>query len=250
MKTVVVVPTYNEAEGILTLLDAVLREAPDVDVLVVDDSSPDGTAALVAAHPAFQHRVHLLSRAQKDGLGAAYRAGFGWALSGSYEAVVQMDADLSHPPERLPAPPRRTRATRTSRSGPATSTAEACATGRGAVGRSPGRQRLRAPLPRDPGPGRDRGVQGLPPRGTRADRGGPLGVQRLLLPDREHVACQPARPADHRGADHVPDRTRGESKMSADIVREAMLRVLTWRWREITHEVDHVVRREHHDVAA
>src|SRR4029077_11291466 len=104
MKTVIVVPTYNEAEGILTLLDAVLLEAPDVDVLVVDDSSPDGTAALVAGPPAFQHRVPLLSRAQKDGLGAAYRAGFGWALSGSYEAIVQMDADLSHPPERLPAP--------------------------------------------------------------------------------------------------------------------------------------------------
>ena len=69
-----------------------------------------------------------------------------------------------------------------------------------------------------------------------------LGVQRLLLPDREHVACQPARPADHRGADHVPrPHARRASKMSGDIVREAMLRVLTWRWREITHEVDHVV---------
>ena len=103
MKTVVVVPTYNEAEGIVTLLDAVLREAPDVDVLVVDDNSPDGTAARVAGTPHFQHRVHLLSRREKDGLGRRLPRRVRWALAGSYDAIVQMDADLSHPPERLPA---------------------------------------------------------------------------------------------------------------------------------------------------
>jgi dolichol-phosphate mannosyltransferase len=103
MKSIVIVPTYNEAEGIVAMLDAVLLEAPDVDILVVDDNSPDGTARLVTAHPEYRHRLHLLSRLKKDGLGAAYRAGFSWALAASYDAIVQMDADLSHPPERLPA---------------------------------------------------------------------------------------------------------------------------------------------------
>ncbi len=103
MKTVVIVPTYNEAEGISAMLDAVLGEAPDVDILVVDDNSPDGTAMLVAGHREYGHRLHLLMRLEKDGLGAAYRDGFRWALAGSYDAIVQMDADLSHPPERVPA---------------------------------------------------------------------------------------------------------------------------------------------------
>lgn len=103
MRTIVVAPTYNEAEGILTLLDAVLREAPKVDVLVVDDSSPDGTGGAVAGHLDFDRRVHLLSRPRKDGLGAAYRTGFGWVLNRPHDVIVQMDADLSHPPDRIPA---------------------------------------------------------------------------------------------------------------------------------------------------
>src|SRR6185436_16207060 len=102
-KTVVTIPTYNEAEGIIAMLDAVLRATPEVDILVVDDNSPDGTANLVTSHREFGRRLHLLSRPRKDGLGAAYRAGFSWALAGSYDAIVQMDADLSHPPERVPA---------------------------------------------------------------------------------------------------------------------------------------------------
>ena len=100
--TLVVIPTYDEAGGIEIMLDAVLRAAPTADVLVVDDNSPDGTASLVAAHPAFGRRVCLLSRPEKDGLGAAYRAGFAWALAHDYDVVVQMDADLSHPPAKIP----------------------------------------------------------------------------------------------------------------------------------------------------
>ena len=103
MKSVVIIPTYNEAEGIETLLDAVLHEAPDLDVLVVDDNSPDGTATLVECHPEHGRRIRLLNRPEKDGLGGAYRAGFRWALEADYDAVVQMDADLSHPPDMLPA---------------------------------------------------------------------------------------------------------------------------------------------------
>ncbi|MEH3033076.1 MAG: polyprenol monophosphomannose synthase [Aeromicrobium erythreum] len=103
MKSIVIVPTYQERETVATLLDALARTAPEVDVLVVDDASPDGTASVVRSHPRYGDRVHLLERAGKEGLGAAYRAGFRWALQRGYEGIVQMDADLSHPPERVPA---------------------------------------------------------------------------------------------------------------------------------------------------
>jgi len=102
-RCVVVVPTYDEAENIDRLLAEVRRAAPYADVLVVDDNSPDGTAALVAAHPEFGEQVFLLERPGKAGLGAAYRAGFAWAIERGYDRIAQMDADLSHPPERLPA---------------------------------------------------------------------------------------------------------------------------------------------------
>jgi len=101
---VVVIPTYNEAEGILAILARVLALPVRVDVLVVDDGSPDGTAALVteaiAAHPG---RIHLIERTGKLGLGTAYVAGFRWALDADYAYVCEMDADLSHNPDDLPA---------------------------------------------------------------------------------------------------------------------------------------------------
>ncbi|WP_310964467.1 polyprenol monophosphomannose synthase [Nocardioides terrisoli] len=100
---VIVVPTYDEAANIDEVLDRLAAAVPDVDVLVVDDNSPDGTAALVRARPDHGLRCHVLDRPGRQGLGAAYRAGFGWALDRGYSAVVQMDADLSHPPERVPA---------------------------------------------------------------------------------------------------------------------------------------------------
>lgn len=106
MRAVVVIPTYNEAGSIGEVLDRVLAADPRVDVLVVDDGSPDGTAELARARAAGVQggeRVHLLERGAKQGLGAAYRAGFGWGLDRDYDAMVEMDADLSHPPERLPA---------------------------------------------------------------------------------------------------------------------------------------------------
>lgn len=103
MNTLIVIPTYDEALTITPLLEAVLDAVPDADVLVVDDNSPDGTARLVAANPHFRARVHLLNRRAKEGLGAAYRAGFQWAQEAGYDTVVQMDADFSHPPARIPA---------------------------------------------------------------------------------------------------------------------------------------------------
>ena len=102
-RSVVVVPTYDEAANIDRILDAIRETVPDADVLVVDDNSPDGTAVLVAERRDFGERVWLLERPGKAGLGAAYRAGFAWALERGYDRIAQMDADLSHPPERLPA---------------------------------------------------------------------------------------------------------------------------------------------------
>jgi len=103
VRSVIVVPTYNEADSVGPMLDRLTalgagRAASELpDVLVVDDSSPDGTGDLVRRHPAYGSRVRLLTRASKDGLGAAYRAGFRAAVDAGYDAIVQMDADGSHP---------------------------------------------------------------------------------------------------------------------------------------------------------
>jgi glycosyltransferase involved in cell wall biosynthesis len=103
VRALVVIPTYNEAESVVGVVDRVLEADARVDVLIVDDGSPDGTAKLVAERAAGEPRVHLLERDAKQGLGAAYRAGFAWGLERGYDALVEMDADMSHPPERLPA---------------------------------------------------------------------------------------------------------------------------------------------------
>jgi dolichol-phosphate mannosyltransferase len=103
VRALVIIPTYNEAESIVEVLDRVLAVDQRVDVLVVDDGSPDDTAKLVLARGEGEPRVHLMERSTKAGLGGAYRAGFAWGLERGYDALVEMDADLSHPPERLPA---------------------------------------------------------------------------------------------------------------------------------------------------
>ncbi|MBN9142228.1 MAG: polyprenol monophosphomannose synthase [Micrococcales bacterium] len=103
MRTLVIVPTFNEAPNILHTLDEISMYLPSSDVLVVDDGSPDGTGALVAGRALDDPRVSLLEREQKNGLGAAYRAGFDYARAHGYEVVIEMDADGSHPAERLPA---------------------------------------------------------------------------------------------------------------------------------------------------
>jgi dolichol-phosphate mannosyltransferase len=97
----VVVPTYNEAENIERIVDAVLAALPEGTILVVDDGSPDGTGTIVARHAS--PRVHLLQRSAKQGLGRAYLAGFRWGLEQSFERFVEMDADFSHDPSDLPA---------------------------------------------------------------------------------------------------------------------------------------------------
>jgi dolichol-phosphate mannosyltransferase len=101
----VVVPTFNEADNVAPLIQAIeaARRESAFDVLVVDDSSPDGTAALVQQLQADRPWLHLLSRAAPTGLGSAYRAGFRWALERDYGFVGEMDADLSHDPAAIPA---------------------------------------------------------------------------------------------------------------------------------------------------
>lgn len=99
----VVLPTYNEVDNIAGILMAVRTIAPDADVLVVDDSSPDGTGRVVEDTARVLGQVHLLTREVKNGLGAAYRAGFAWGLDRGYDVLVEMDADGSHDPAHLPA---------------------------------------------------------------------------------------------------------------------------------------------------
>jgi dolichol-phosphate mannosyltransferase len=100
---VVVLPTYNEHENLERIVEAILAALPEVELLVVDDSSPDGTGVLADTMAAREPRVNVLHRAAKEGLGVAYRDGFRWALARSEtRAVVQMDADFSHDPADLP----------------------------------------------------------------------------------------------------------------------------------------------------
>ncbi|WP_310963457.1 polyprenol monophosphomannose synthase [Nocardioides terrisoli] len=100
-RTVMVVPTYNEAENLEALLSRLHRAEPDVHVLVVDDASPDGTGALADALATADERVSVLHRGAKQGLGAAYLAGFARALEQEYDVIGEMDADGSHQPEQL-----------------------------------------------------------------------------------------------------------------------------------------------------
>jgi dolichol-phosphate mannosyltransferase len=100
-RALVVVPTYDEIESLPVTLGRLISATPDVDVLVVDDASPDGTGELAERLAASDARLHVLHRAGKDGLGRAYLAGFRWGLDRGYRVLVEMDADGSHPPERL-----------------------------------------------------------------------------------------------------------------------------------------------------
>jgi dolichol-phosphate mannosyltransferase len=98
----VCLPTYDEKDNVGPIVEAILAATPDVDVLVIDDNSPDGTGELADAIAAREPRVHVLHRKGKEGLGKAYLAGFDWALRRGYGLVLEMDADFSHDPKYLP----------------------------------------------------------------------------------------------------------------------------------------------------
>jgi dolichol-phosphate mannosyltransferase len=101
-KTLVVIPTYNEAENITGIIPKVLEQGAAIDVLVVDDGSPDGTAAHVKEMMKSMPRIHLVERQGKQGLGTAYVAGFKYAITNGYDFVFEMDADFSHNPKEIP----------------------------------------------------------------------------------------------------------------------------------------------------
>ena len=101
-KSLVIVPTFNESENITKLIPAILTQAPNVEILVVDDNSPDGTAGLVRDMMSVDSRIHLLERPGKMGLGTAYVLGFKFAIEHQYDYVFEMDADFSHSPKEIP----------------------------------------------------------------------------------------------------------------------------------------------------
>lgn len=253
-RTVVIVPTYNEAGNVTTLIDRVSAAAPDADIVVVDDNSPDGTASLVrhhrgyfADHPGHREgpgRVFLLSRAAKDGLGAAYRAGFTWALAHGYEAVVQMDADLSHPAERIPALVR------------ALEAADVAVGSRYVPGGAVSNWSLSRRLISRSGNLYVRLVLGLPVHDTTA------GFKAFRRDALERIGAVESASNGYcfqventwravrlgLRVTEVPitfaDRTVGTSKMSGSIVAEALTRVLVWRWHEILHRTGQGFRHD------
>ena len=102
MKVLVIIPTYNEAENVKELIPAVLRQGENIEVLIVDDNSPDGTADVVRRlQKIYGERVHLIKREKKMGLGTAYVEGFKFALEKDYDYIFEMDADFSHDPNKI-----------------------------------------------------------------------------------------------------------------------------------------------------
>ncbi len=101
--TLIIIPTYNECQNVRPIAQAVLDASPDVNILFVDDNSPDGTGSIIDGLVASDERIHVMHRKEKDGLGRAYIAGFKWALERDYELIFEMDADFSHNPKDIPA---------------------------------------------------------------------------------------------------------------------------------------------------
>lgn len=101
MRKLIVIPTYNEKENITLIVDAVLGIDPQVEILVADDNSPDGTGKIVDEMKQSRPRLHHLARKGKEGLGKAYLAGFAWGLEQGFDVISEMDADFSHRPEDL-----------------------------------------------------------------------------------------------------------------------------------------------------
>jgi dolichol-phosphate mannosyltransferase len=102
MKSLIIIPTYNEKDNIAAIIDVTLKQDEQIEILIVDDNSPDKTAQIVKSLMQDNHRIHLIEREGKLGLGSAYLQGFAWALERDYQNIFEMDADFSHNPARLP----------------------------------------------------------------------------------------------------------------------------------------------------
>jgi dolichol-phosphate mannosyltransferase len=243
MSTLVIVPTYNERENVTTIVARVRAAAPEVEILVVDDNSPDGTGELADALAEGDAMVHVLHRAGKEGLGAAYRDGMRWALDSGYARIVEMDADGSHQPEELHRLLDALRPEHPETAGPsgaATSGADVVLGSRwvpgGGVENWPAHRRL---LSRG-GSTYSRAALGIPARdvtgGYRAFTADAL--RRIHFADVESQGycfqIDMLRRAYEAGlhVSEVPitfvERTHGASKMTGGIIAEAMLRVTGW----------------------
>ena len=239
MTVLVVLPTYQEAPNIVDVLTRIRAAAPDAFVLVVDDGSPDGTADLAAEVGVELGNIDVLRRAAKSGLGPAYRAGFAWGLERDHQVLIEMDADLSHDPEMLPKLIAAVGAGRAdlaigSRYIPG-----------GAVPGWPASRRLLSQMGnRYVGlmlrlPVRD-ATAGF--RAYTADILERIGLERVRA-DGYGFQIEMAYEVAKAGGTIVElpitfrDRARGESKMSPDIVSEALWLVTKWgtrdRWRRI-----------------
>jgi dolichol-phosphate mannosyltransferase len=239
----VIIPTYNESDNIERIVDRLLATVPDAHVLIADDASPDGTGKLADALAEADPRVHVLHRPGKAGLGAAYVAGFDWALPRGYQVIVEMDADGSHAPEQLP------------RLLSALDSADLVVGSRwipgGAVVNWP---RHREALSRGANL-YTRMALGLDVRDA---TGGYRAFRRTVLEQIDYAAVRSqgycfqvdlawrARRAGYRIAE-VPitfaERERGESKMSGTIVREAFWRVTEWGVRHRGRQAREALRR-------
>jgi len=227
-RLLVLVPTYDEYDNIALLIGRLRAVVPRADILVIDDASPDGTGKLVKELAAADPAVHLLERRAKDGLGAAYAAGYRWGMQRGYELFVQMDADLSHQPEQLPDLLR------------AAAGADLVLGSRWVPGGSVQNWPRRREILSRAGNGYTRLLLGLPVR----DATGGYRVLRRSTVDRlgmERVAAtgysfqvDVVRRAVQTGCRvvEVPisfvERERGVSKMSGAVVREALWRVTAW----------------------
>ncbi|WP_353988438.1 polyprenol monophosphomannose synthase [Ruicaihuangia caeni] len=264
-RLLVITPTYNEADSLERVIALLLQQQPDADVLVVDDSSPDGTGALADALAEHDPRVHVLHRSSKTGLGGAYLDGFAWALDRGYDVIVQMDADGSHPASALPAmlerlgPVAATEASETGSTGGAglddalpaaghhtAAPAQAVDTPGLVIGSRWVAGGTIAHWPRHrewlsrAGNSYARAMLGLPVRDTtagyrvwRADALRRLPLDRVVSRGYCFQVDLARRAQDAGiGIDEVPitfiERTQGRSKMSSAIVVEAMLRVTWW----------------------
>ena len=238
MTALVVLPTNQEAENIRDVLTRIRSAVPDADVLVVDDGSPDGTADLAEGVGAELGHVSVLRRAEKSGLGPAYRAGFAWGMERGHEILIEMDADLSHDPEVLP------RLIATVEGGADLAIGSRYIPG-GAVPGWPASRRLiskvgnlyiglmlRLPV-------RD-ATAGF--RAYRTEIVERIGLERVRA-DGYGFQIEMAYEVNKAGGTIVEipitfrDRARGESKMSPDIVSEALWLVTKWgmrdRWRRL-----------------